>query len=478
MFLGCILLYWIIFDNIPNYLLYAKHFYSYLNPSSEIGIITKYSIPYYPINDLISIIPIIITNFTVFYFSLFYKKMYFHQTTSILNKLYLINFFSLIFLSYKAFRSSGESVYIMIFMSFIPMTYFFGYYVENIIARISGKIILLITCLCLLTVSFLKILYIKTSARSINHGIIGHLIQSNKLFSDNFLYNLSHFCTNRSHDRFIKENIEISEKNAFHFSACLSDTHEELNDILKNKLDNNERVLVLSKNSVESLFQEKKYNICLPNPVNDELFPEIALYNTQLCLNDIKIGSTIIVDKFFDLYDIQLDVITSLSKKFNFIKIGETTNFLLLKTTLKNLNNNNNLVIPIYFTNKISLINGEISENIQKIRKTTHNGEISLIINLQNKEKINQIRIWKKSSNKNPIFIQDKNLFITKIDLYSSEDGRNWHLISHDNNFNNSNKKYYEMNFSPLKTHHIKLSYPAKDNLIYIRRIDIFNSRK
>jgi hypothetical protein len=474
----CVLLYWISFSNIPNYLLYAKHFYSYLNPSSEIGIITKHSIPYYPKNELMSIIPIIVTNFTVFYFSLLCKNINHYQEDSTLNKLYLINFYSLVFLSYKALRSSGESTYIMIFMSFIPMTYFFGYYIKDVIIRISGKIILLISCLCLLTISFFKILYVSTSAATINNGLIGHLAQSNKPFSDNFLYNLSHFCTNRSHDRFIKQNIEVSEKNSFHFSSCLSDTHEELNNILKNKVNNNEKILVLSKNSVESLFQERKYNICLPNPVNDELFPEVTLYNISLCLNEVKIGDTLILDKFFDLYDIQLDVLESLSKKFNFKKTGETKNFLLLEIALNYPSDKDKLITPIYFTNKISLINGTLSENMKNTTKTNRNGETRLEINLKNNEKINQIRIWRKSSNKNPMFIQDKDLFIKKIDLYSSEDGENWDPISHDNNDKNIDTRYYEINFSPLKTRYIKIIYPDKENKIYIRRIDIFNSRK
>jgi hypothetical protein len=454
--------------------MHIKYLYSYINPKNETGIIGRYysgnqefyKSLYFPI--------MLIFNFTTFYLSIIYKNNRYLIHNNQVIQLYLVNFFSIIFLSYNAFFSSGSATISMAFLSFTLSIYTLIYLISYPSIKLLLKIILSLTCISLISICTLKIFYIKPIKGNINTGLIGHLIQLDTKIFDRFRHNILNFCTEKDGVTSTQKNYNLNVRET-QFYTCRTEVRDDINKIIYKWFSGTDKIFIAHRNSVEILFENKKYHSCLPNPVNDELFSDIYDLSLNKCAHAMKTGDLIIVDKSLSLYEIELAVLTKISALFHLKEIDETKNFIVLQLNTKDKKQIEMAQFPLYFINKISEKDGVISDRIPNLKKDYKKGKTEALLHLNKHEDLEKVELWIGFFKKNSSSNNEENPYIESISLLSSEDGIRWKKLYYENNPKTPNNFYHRtINIFQGNVRYLKVNLIGENN-IYIHRIYVFN---
>lgn len=473
------------FHTLPHYFTYLRYIYYYLNPNTEIGK-TFLMLEYVRGFQFFFWLPVAILHVLGLFLLLYYKFGKFkcsHELKGIL----LVNVAAVLFFIYFVLQPSVFSFLTSSIMSIIFCVSLVVFVKENC----SGGAINFCASasLVLFNATLILIVVCSVSDEPISSSVSGSLLNSffsdNKALKENFLYNVSNFCTKKNIDASNRDFISVTENSCERYSF-----HDEMHHMIEKWYPDKREVLLFHRSLVEVLMEHHKIHKFLVNPSSDGLVPDFRENILRKVKRSVHVGDVIIVDKNMNVTSFEYDILHALSNIFDFKKVDVSEHLMVF--VLNNKLGNGEFIfseIPVFsessmvyngdaafFTKKmLDQDKGTVWVNAQYVR--FEHDVFWILFDFGKIYSVDELRLWRRIDFRIPGFYTDVNLgFIKKFNIQFSQDGKKWTLVASENNYRLNGRDFYSLTrFKDNKMRYVRINVVPDSNADeYISQIEVF----
>lgn len=473
-------LYYLIFKQFPNYIVYLEHPLSYII-GKDTGKSFHQAIDPFT-NRYLFFLPMALMSMIVFYFSLFGPRNTAKDFST--NKLYLVNFSGIVFFVYIAVHSFVFFIkleFIFFVLPFFGTLWLVKEKANNEIFKWMSSIIIWITSLTFFCVFVSKIFYYQPVNAGVNDSVIYHIVHFNKKVFKDFWYNFNNFCNKPGYSK----NHSAMLFSVFQNACQKYDFHQEIKEIIDKYYRNKEEMIIFSVSAIEILFENHKYHSIMVNPMNDMTVDATENKIIQDKIDAVKYGDIVVVDKDIGLDNFESEVLTRLGDKFEFNKIDETPHLWVFK-----LANKKNDSPPwflgkkhfIAYLGKNGLVDYSQTMDMEKLRLPSYfyyDQVLTIEMDFEKPFLVTGLKLWHLIGNRDVIKYRFfSNNALKNFTILVSEDKKNWKIVLSEENYFMNDKKNYYKDITPITAKYLRLNALIDSPVIAVSKLEVFGRDK
>jgi hypothetical protein len=486
--------YLISFNEFPNYWMYLKYIYAYVNPYIKAGTVFL-SVPSDIYSHFFFWMVFAVVHLCLFCNLISYRFSQYKEDVTV-RMILFFNVVCIVCLAYFilqpslfSFVNSGYPSFILIFsllLMELDRTKRFEF-------KVCSRILLFSLVYFFFFVA-VKGVFVTHKNFYKNGDLLYSIFHDRGFKFDRFLYNLNNFCSNKNISPGAGPNLSIEE------NTCRRNTyHQELYDSIEKWYPDKKEILIFHRDSVELLMEHKKVNPILVNPINDSLVEDLKIKTVKWVEDKVYEGDIVIVEKYLNVLPIEYRVLRKMADRFRFILLEETPHLKIFKLAKKERNQKSELSFPIELKQSLASfsylpeLNGaEIILGapalFDKDKETSWSVAQDIIrkvdtfwiwMDLGALYSLDNIKFWRKIDFRKPEYAE-KNAFafLNNFNVELSPDNKSWFIAVSKNNFEYKNKSYYESNLDYKKARYIRFNFfVSKAQDLSISEIEVFGKK-
>jgi hypothetical protein len=486
--------YLLFFHEVPDYWLYLRYIYDYMNPNSSIG--NRFLLgKIYLYRAFFFWVVLAVMHLVVFFYTIVYRFSK-EKVDIYIKKLFFLNAVCIVFMVYFALQASILSIMSSGFLSFILLTSILVMEKENTKCfelRLCARIFLFIVSFMFFSI-VAKTFFLERKDVYRNGDILYSFVYEGFSVFDRFVYNITHFCSKK------ESSIGSGSMFAIEENTCKRNNyHDEIYRTIEKWYPDERTVLLFHRDLIEILMEHKKVHKFFSNTVNDEFLKNFDLKIANSLKDKVHEGEIVVVEKNLDILPIEYTVLFEISKLFNFKMMDETQHLRVFKLVKKELVKKSELLFPLKLVGYNASVNmyndlnirspqAEASVLFDKNKWTSwfvarnildKTDVFSIVMDFGGLFLMDNVKIWRKIDFRKPNdFGSEAFGFLHNFSLSISEDNVHWSMISSQTNFDIGDTYFYEEKFSPHKARYVRLNIFSDDFRYFsISEIEVFGQK-
>jgi hypothetical protein len=327
-----------------------------------------------------------------------------------------------------------------------------------------------------------------------NGDLLYAIIHPRGLTVDQFIYNLTRFCSKKDISPGTGPSLAIEE------NTCRRNKyHQELYDAIEKWFPNTNKALLFHRDSVELLMEHHKFSPVFVNPANESFVDDLIQKTIDWIPEKIHVGDVVLVEKQFNFSPIEYEVLMHMDKQFDFALLEETAHLKIFKLFQKNSLGKTDLLLPLVVRDSQVTV-----RYVPTFGLTDHNMNAPVLfdydkgtvwgvgadilrhvdtfwvwLDLGELASIERLKLWRKVDFRKPDYAPlEAFKFLSHFNIEISEDNKNWRMVTSEKGVKLENDYFYLAKIGNQKARYIRVNAFVDNPVnLSISEIEVFGKK-